>query len=191
MIDKKKKGKSFIINTLFVVFLGVLFFTPVGTSIKVWLNRALAMSPSLEKIEDFKSADLTGWTIVNEEGSQLDLDSLKDKVVIINFWATWCPPCIAEKPSFQELYDDYKNKVVFLFVTNEEAEKVAQFKAKHNYTLPIFFSMNAAPTALYSSSIPATFVLNKKGQIVVKKFRSADWSSSKFRVILDDLLEEK
>ena len=191
MFKEKKKKKSFIINTVFLVLFAVLIFTPLGTSFKVWVNQLVAMSPSLENKEDFQKVDFGDWKLVDENGNDFNLNELKDKVVVINFWATWCPPCIAEKPSFQELYNDYKNKVVFMFVTTDSPEKVEQFKTKYNYTLPVYYQKNDTPTMLYSSSIPASFVLNKEGEIVIKKFRAADWNSAKFRVILDNLLEEK
>ena len=116
---------------------------------------------------------------------------IKGKVVILNFWAIWYPPCIAEKPSFQTLYDDYKNSVVFLFVTTDTPEKVKAFKEKHGYTLPSYFQQDGPPAALYSTSLPASYVIDKHGNIVVKKFRAADWNSSKFRVTLDELIQAK
>lgn len=190
MFKEKKKKKSYITNIVFLALFIVLVFTPLGTSFKVWVNQLMAMSPSLENKADYNKVDFEGWELVDEKGENFNINDLKDKVVVINFWATWCPPCIAEKPSFQELYNDYKDKVVFLFVTTDSPEKVVKFKEKYHYTLPVYYQKNDTPTLLYSTSLPASFVLNKQGEIVVKKFRAADWNSSKFRVILDDLIEE-
>jgi len=187
----ERKKKRWISNLIFILILFVLLFTPLGTTFKVWMNQLLAMSPSLEKQEEVEHVSLEGWTLLDEAGNTFDVTSIKNKVVVINFWATWCPPCIAEKPSFQALYDDYKNKVVFLFVTTDPIDKVQAFKEKHQSTLPIFFQQDAPPALLYSSSIPASYVLDKNGNIVVKKFRAADWNSSKFRVILDELIQAK
>lgn len=189
MSAKNKGSKKWVSNVIFIIVLGVFFFTPVGTSVKVWLNRLLAMSPSLENVADQKKVNYELWQLINEKGEAFDFDRVKGKVVIINFWATWCPPCIAEKPSFQELYDDYKNKVVFLFITTDTPDKVKAFKEKYNSTLPIYYQKSAAPAVLFSESIPASYVIDKKGNIVVRKFRAADWNSSKFRVSLDELLK--
>ncbi|WP_158962887.1 TlpA family protein disulfide reductase [Myroides fluvii] len=187
----ERKRKGWIGNLIFIVILFVLLFTPLGTTLKVWVNQLVAMSPSLEKQEDIEQVSLDGWTLLDEEGRVFDIAQTKGKVVILNFWATWCPPCIAEKPSFQALYDDYKNNVVFLFVTTDDADKVKAFKEKHGYTLPTYFQQDAPPAALYSTSLPASYVIDKKGNIVVKKFRAADWNSSKFRVTLDELIQAK
>lgn len=188
-MKEKKKGKGWISNILFIIFIGVVFFTPLGTSFKVWVNRLVAMSPSLEKQEDMKKVSFEDWIVVDEEGKPFDFAAVDGRVIIVNFWATWCPPCIAEKPSFQELYNDYKDKVVFMFVTNDPVDKVKAFKEKNEYTLPVYYEKNSAPTELYSTSLPSSYVIDKKGNIVVKKFRAADWNSSKFRVMLDELLK--
>ncbi|MBB1151147.1 MULTISPECIES: TlpA disulfide reductase family protein [unclassified Myroides] len=187
--EKKKKG--WIGNAVFLLILFVVLFTPLGTTFKVWINQLLAMSPSLEKQEDVEQVSLEGWTLLDEEGRVFDIASTKGKVVILNFWATWCPPCIAEKPSFQALYNDYKDSVVFLFVTSDDPNKVKAFKEKHGYNLPSYFQQDGPPAALYSTSLPASYVIDKKGNIVVKKFRAADWNSSKFRVSLDELIQAK
>ncbi|MDR2221350.1 MAG: TlpA family protein disulfide reductase [Flavobacteriaceae bacterium] len=186
---REKKNSRWISNLLFIIVIGVIFFTPVGNEIKVRINRFIAMSPSLENKEDYKKVVLKQWDVVDEEGKEFDFASVEGKVIIINFWATWCPPCIAEKPSFQELYNDYKDKVVFMFVTTDSKDKVAAFKEKYGYTLPIYYQVDSPPALLYSSSIPASYVIDKEGNIVIKKFRAADWNSAKFRVTLDELLK--
>lgn len=188
MLNHKKKKQSWISNGLFIVLLFVLLFTPAGTTFKVWINRLLAFSPSVEKVENQEKLHAEGWLLLDEKGNQVAFEDFKEKPIIINFWATWCPPCIAEKPSFQKLYDDYREKVFFLFVTSDAPEKVLQFKTKHGYTLPVYYPVNAIPTMLQSSSVPASYVIDKSGNIVLKKFRAADWNSKSFRKELDGLL---
>lgn len=183
-----KKIKSYISNIVFLGVLVLILFTPVGTTFKVWVNRLVAMSPTLENKEDQELVHYNNWILLDQNGQELDFSTLESKVVIVNFWATWCPPCLAEKPSFQELYQDYKDKVEFLFVTNESPEVVQKFIDKNNYTLPIYYAKSPAPAMLYSQTLPSSYVIDKEGKIVVKKFRAADWNSSKFRVTLDDLL---
>ena len=188
-MDKKKK-RNIISNVIFVVAIIILLFTPLGTTVKVWLNRLVAMSPTVEQVADSERVALENWVLLDENGEQADFKAMEGKVIIINFWATWCPPCIAEKPSFQALYDDYKDKVVFMFITSEVPEKVLAFKKKHQYTLPIYYERSAPPAMLYSTSLPTSYVIDKQGRIVVEKFRAADWNSAKFRVSLDKLISE-
>lgn len=189
MQGNKKKNK-WIGNVVFIAFVVIILFTPLGTQFKVYLNRLVAMSPTVEKSEDTQKVDFTGWELVDQQGQRVDFSLLKDKVIIINFWATWCPPCIAEKPSFQALYDDYKDKVVFLFVTSDAPEKVNAFQDKHQYSLPVYYALTTAPAVLVSNTLPSSYVIDKQGGIVVEKHRVADWNSSKFRVGLNELLKE-
>ncbi len=186
---EKKKKKSWISNIVFIAVLAVIMFTPLGTGLKVWLNRLVAMSPSVERVENQEPALASNWMLQNESGESISFSDFEGKVVIVNYWATWCPPCIAEKPSFQELYNDYKEKVVFIFATTDKVDRVKAFKEKHGYTLPVYYPLNNPPASMDSNVLPSSYVIDKKGNIVVKKFRAADWNSASFRKTLDDLLQ--
>ena len=78
------------------------------------------------------------FTVQMIDGQKINLSELKGKVVLLNYWATWCPPCIAEMPDLEELYQAYKTQVDFYFVTNDDPEKVSIFMKKHEYTFPIY-----------------------------------------------------
>lgn len=184
------KKNKWVSNVIFALVMVVLLFTPVGTQFKVWVNRLVAFSPKEEAVSNRDCVNESEWFLKNEEGETVAFSDLQGEVIIVNFWATWCPPCIAEKPSFQELYEDYQDKVRFLFVTSESVEKAQAFKSKHGYSLPIYFPMSAPPEVMESSSIPASFVIDRNGAVVVKKFRAADWNSSSFRALLDGWIAE-
>ena len=93
-------------------------------------------------------------------------------------------------PSIQKLYDDYKDKVVFVLITKENTKTVNSFLDKKGYSMPSYNELSKSPSEFYFSSIPTTFVLNKKGEIVDYVVGSANWNSSNFREKLDKLLEE-
>ena len=120
----------------------------------------------------------------------IDFEDLKDKVVFVNFWATWCPPCVAEMGSLQELYTKYGNDVVFLFVTNDTADVTNEFLKDHNYTMPCYTKTSDLPDILSHRSIPNTFIINKEGNIVLHKVGGADWNSKKIQLIIKDLIKE-
>jgi len=111
-------------------------------------------------------------------------------VVVVNFWATWCPPCVAELPSLVKLYADYGDNVRFVLVNNEQPQKVSEFLKKKNYSVPVYFEKSRTPEVLRSKSIPATYILNKSGKIVVDEKGAANWDSESTRNLLDQLLEE-
>jgi len=107
----------------------------------------------------------------------------------VSFWATWCAPCIAEMPSMERLYEDYKDKVTFLFVTHEDWNTVSNFYAKKGYDFPTYNQVTNSPKELGSSSIPTTFILSKEKKIAVKKIGAANWNATSIRELLDTLLQ--
>ena len=185
-----KISKSQRSNIIFVIILGVLFFTPIGGQIKEFASKLLAFSPSVEDVEDRVVLDNYQWNLKGINTNDVNFNDARGKVVILNFWATWCPPCRAEMPSFQKLYDDYKDKVVFLFITNEGENKVNKFMKTNDYNLPSYNEYSSSPSVFDVSSIPASYVINKNGAIVIDKVGAADWDSDKFRNLLDELLAE-
>lgn len=178
-------------NILFVIFLGLILYPKTGGPIKIFVNRLIAFAPSEKKESNRETLQSWDWWLLNEEGQRVNLSDHKGQVVIINQWATWCPPCVAEMPSFDEVYQEYGDKVVFLFVSNEGIPKTSEFLQRRSMTLPIYQAYSNPPEQLRSQSIPATFVLDRKGRIAVKKIGAADWNASKFRKLLDELYSEQ
>jgi thiol-disulfide isomerase/thioredoxin len=172
-------------NILFGILIVLLFIPQTGKPIKIFVNRLLSFAPSTESEKNRETLESFDWNLVDLEGNMVDLNQYKGNKILINFWATWCPPCIAEMPSMQALYNDYKDKAVFLFVTNDNRPEVDQFLSKENYNLPIYQSASSPPAQLQSSSLPTTFLINEEGDIIIKKVGSANWNSEKVRKLLD------
>jgi thiol-disulfide isomerase/thioredoxin len=128
------------------------------------------------------------WQLQDRKGQEVNLKTFKGQVIVVNLWATWCPPCVAEMPSFQKLYNDYGDKVIFLFIANDDPDKVDRFLAKNGYELPVFFQTSSAPEAMSSNALPTTYIINSKGSIVASKVGAADWNSNRVRSLLDDQL---
>jgi thiol-disulfide isomerase/thioredoxin len=120
-----------------------------------------------------------------------NLQDEKGKVVFINFWATWCPPCLAELPTINALYQKEKGnpKVVFLTVdVDRDLPKSTKFLELKDYTFPVFASIGAE--TLYHEGIPTTLVIDKKGDIVFTHFNRANYDSDQFEKFLDDLARQ-
>ncbi|MCK9205601.1 MAG: TlpA family protein disulfide reductase [Salinivirgaceae bacterium] len=130
------------------------------------------------------------WRLMQMDGTEIELNQFKDKVLFINFWATWCPPCIAEMPQLQKLYESYGDKAVFLFVSNEELPLVEQFIKSKEFTLPVYIPITQYPTDFDTNSLPTTFIVSKKGELVLAKYGVAQWNSKRIHKILDKLVEE-
>ncbi len=176
-------------NILFVGFI-IFLFTPYGLPVRATLIKAVSFvttrvfSLEIDKEDQIRLADFN-WQLQSLDGQQVNMASFQGKVIVVNFWATWCPPCVAEMPSFQKLYNDYGDRVVFLFVANDDPEKVIRFLEKKGYDLPVFFQTSKVPEEISSNSLPTTYVINSDGNIVASKVGAADWNSSKVRSLLD------
>jgi thiol-disulfide isomerase/thioredoxin len=158
---------------------------------------ALILKPTLfihqPKVSDTKPPLLDEayqWNLKDMDGNRFLLEQHKDKVVFINLWATWCPPCIAEMPDLQKLYNDYKNEMVFLFISNENPNTIKTFMDKKGYTLPAFVPVTQYPADFETNSIPTSFLISKKGEMVMKKSGVAKWDSQKMRKIVDALISQ-
>ena len=187
-----KISSSKIKNIIFFVIIGMLILPQTRQPIQVLLHKSLALfSPST--IDESKQIVIENynWNLKNKEGTVYNFESTKGTVVLVNFWATWCPPCIAEMPNMQLLYDDYKDKIEFVFVSNEEFLVINEFLSKKGYTFDVFNPMTKFPDAFDVTSIPRTFLIDKTGRIVIDKSGAANWNSESVRKTIDELIETK
>jgi len=159
--------------------------------IQVGLHSVLTLfSPSITDLENRNQLSNYDWQLLDNSGNQFDFNKTKGNVIFVNLWATWCPPCIAEMPSMQKIYDDYGNKVVFLFVSNEDINITTSFLERKELSIPLFSPLSSNPIEISSKSIPATYIIDKNGFIVVEKTGAANWNSDSIRELLDSLLIE-
>ncbi len=177
-------------NMLFLVAMVALFVPQTGTPIRVFVQRLIATSPNEVEINNREKLLDYNWQLSNAEDKFENLQQSKNKVVLINMWATWCPPCLAEMPSLQKLYENFGDRVDFYFVSSEEKSVLQQFASKKGYTFPIFSESTTIPKILSTEALPTTYLISKTGEIVIKETGAADWNSEEIRNLLDKLLSE-
>jgi thiol-disulfide isomerase/thioredoxin len=120
------------------------------------------------------------WTVKSLAGQDFKMADTKGKVVFLNFWATWCPPCVAEMPTIQQLHEKLKDEgVVLVCISNEEASKVSRFVNEKGFTFPIYTIRGAPPAVFRTRGIPATFILSPDGKIAFRHIGSAKWDDDK------------
>ena len=173
LLDKLKKhmGKIQKIGGFILIVMGLLMFTK-GITMPEYVQ------PSNEQQGSEKSQQIPmapDFTLVDQYGQEHTLSDYKGKVVFINFWATWCPPCKAELPDIEEIYREYgmnKDDVVILGMTfpnmdrEKSKEEIIEFIEEEGYTFPTLFdeSMELA-YKYYINAFPTTFLINKDGTV--------------------------
>ncbi|WP_339831922.1 TlpA disulfide reductase family protein [uncultured Altibacter sp.] len=173
-----------------MVAIVLLILPQTRVPIQVFVQRLIAWSPSEIASEERVTVTEYDWPLQTHTREEVNFSRSEGSVVLVNFWASWCPPCIAEMPSLQKLHNDYGDVVDFYFVTTEELTVVNQFLQKKSYQLPVYVSGQRPPAAMDYQSLPTTFLISKEGKIVMRKEGAADWNSEKVRETIALLLAE-
>lgn len=128
------------------------------------------------------------FTLMNMQGEPVSLSQYRGKVVILNLWATWCPPCREEMPSMEGLYQKYKDQgLVILAVSADENGKkaVSQFLQRTPYSFPILLDSDSVVQNAYGVfRFPESFIIDRNGIVVKKIIGGHNWmSGSTFELI--------
>jgi thiol-disulfide isomerase/thioredoxin len=113
----------------------------------------------------------SSFSFIDSKGNTNNTSGFKGKVVFINFWASWCPPCRAEMPSINELYKKLQNDTnfVFLFINEDDDKtKANEYIEKNHFSFPIFYTSGIVPGEIFNGTLPTTVVIDKEGKIVLK-----------------------
>jgi thiol-disulfide isomerase/thioredoxin len=125
------------------------------------------------------------WSLHTLDGKALSFSECKGKMVFLNFWATWCKPCIAEMAGIEKLKRDMKDEnMVFLMVTEEAEETVRAFLKKHPIKLPVYRSGKGAPKMFKPRKFPYTLIIDKDGNIVFRRTGSMEWDQPACRDLI-------
>lgn len=180
-------------NLFFIVAIVLLLIPQTRQPIQIFINKGIALivKPTVIEASERKSLSNYNWQLKDISGNDFDFHSAEGKVIVINFWATWCPPCIAEMSSLETLYQKYNTNenVMFLLVSNEDISVISNFMTKEDYSFNVYQSLTDYPDKFNVSSIPRTFIISKNGEIVIDKSGAADWSSERVTNTIDELLK--
>ena len=178
-------------DIIFWLFILLMLIPVTRREISAFIIKATMMKPRMKDAEEVNKLSDKDYLLSLEEiptGKITRLGDFKGEIIILNFWATWCPPCRAEMPSLQNLYKDYQDKIKFVLVSNEDENKIMDYFKEYGYDMPVYIQRSALPPSFPVSSIPKTYLIGRNGQILVEKTGAANWNSDKFRKQLDDLM---
>lgn len=129
------------------------------------------------------------------DGNMVSLSSQRGKVILLNLWATWCPPCRAEMPSMEKLYNKLKNKnfTILAIATptppRETREKIENFIAENGYTFPVLIDDSREISYQYGSgSIPTSWIIDEEGKVVARFVGGMEWNTDLMLEIFEELL---
>jgi peroxiredoxin len=169
-------------------FLAILFFTEHAKSLQLPPPQMKIVAP------DERKGDDTDFTLPDLQGNSVRLSDLKGNVVLLNFFATWCPPCREEMPSLEELYLTYRNKgFVVLGVSNDaQGKKVVEpFIKKYESTFPVVLDSKSEVSRQYLvRGLPTTYLLDRQGRIAGISMGGADWNDEEAHALIEQLLQE-
>ena len=187
------KGKSFI--RLKDGLLGLLIIVAL-TLLILRVQRPSPENPQ-PKANQFKSQEgymAPRFSLRNLKGNIEGLDDHLGKVIVVNFWATWCVPCVKEMPSFENLYRRYRSQGLTLLAVSldkGDSTKVQEFADKHKLSFPILLDTKGVAEKLYPSfSIPFTYVIDKQGRVVARVDGAKNWESSETFEAVEHLLKQ-
>ena len=181
-----------------IIGTGLLIFSlsncqPILKAPAATLYSATLPTPEIDTTDNnqYPKADFN-LKVSDLEGNVVEMHNYRGKVIFLNFWATWCMPCVAELPSIEKLYQQFKDEdIEFLLISREDPEKVKSYKQRKNYTLPFLIENETSQiNKMYDSpGIPATFIINKKGDIIKASAGAEDWDDKEFIETLKQLIQ--
>ncbi len=134
------------------------------------------------------------FTLPDLNGKWMSLSEVKGKVILLNFWATWCGPCRVEMPSMETVYSELKDEGFEILAISSDPQGVAvtrPFSESNNLTFPILHDTEYEVSGAYGvRTLPMSFLIDRQGTLRHRVFGARDWNSSKAKEIIRHLLKE-
>lgn len=195
IIKSIKSNLGFIIT---LVVMSILIFNPDAKALLITgLMKTGLFTPNVGELQSNSPEETSNSkplvesaNFISSEGVAIDLANLKGKVIFLNFWTTWCPPCIAEMPSVNSLYNKFKDNsnVVFVMADADSDFKTSTaFMKKKKFALPVYIPAGQMPAQLFRGNLPTTIIISKKGEIVYSHEGMANYNSPKMEKFLTEL----
>lgn len=196
--NKRSQWKKEITQWVFIFLIGAALYASgyhtevIGRIQSVLLYTGVLQPDTDESIMHRRRAEYN-MPLLTVEGEQIYLSEFEGKTIFMNLWATWCPPCIAEMPNIQRLYDDIKDNEDIVFVMaslDQDPQKALDFVERKEFTLPVY-SVIAKPRVYDSSVVPTTYVISPQGDIVMEHQGMAKYDTDEFKDFLISVSDQE
>tara|TARA_R110000823_G_scaffold38655_1_gene103933 strand:- start:393 stop:1025 length:633 start_codon:yes stop_codon:yes gene_type:complete len=204
-IEKNKK-KAWVQYGIIAVVAITLYATGIHTEVIGFAQRGLLatglMNPDVEEIAQIRNnqnnpdvsvnSNLTkvnfNLKLTDRDGNIRSLEEFKGRVIFLNFWATWCPPCVAEMPSIDKLHEEMGDEVAFVMLSlDDDFEKAKAFDKRKGYDLPIYAPASNLPEMFQSSALPTTYIIDAAGNLALTHKGMAYYETKDFKGFLRSL----
>lgn len=194
---EKKSNKSELVKwVVTIALIAFLVLTGLHRPIIAGLQKAILatgiIQPDIKKENtSIKEIDLN-VALIDEQGMSMNLNDFEGKVLFINFWATWCPPCRAEMPGIQNLFEKVGTRnIEFVMISSDrDFQSAIDYKKKNGFTFPIYQLQGPLPVELESQVLPSTYVIDSGRHIVMTETGMAKYDSDKFVAFIMGLFKE-
>ena len=171
----------------------LLFLAVTGLLILFAMNQ----KESFRKSFELRSLDVgrpaPNFEFPGLDGKIVSLSDYRGKVVLVNIWATWCPPCIDEMPSMEKLYNELQGENFEILAVSIDAQglkAVAPFMKAHNLTFPALIDSEGTIKSLYKATgVPESFIIDKQGILIKKIIGPIDWATPEIFRFFRDLIQ--
>ncbi len=180
-----RKNTQLLLTILFVFIACVFLIVFLREERDSTLKTTEPIQPGLE---------MPNFTFPDINGREVSLSDHRGKVVLVNVWATWCPPCRQEMPSMQSLYEKFKGEnfeILAVSIDSEGRAAVAPFMRKMNLTFPALLDPGETIRSLYGiTGVPESFIIDKQGILVEKIIGPINWATPEVFFFFKDLIQK-
>ena len=185
----KKQACGYFLRALFFCAAWAAFIAPAHGQTKIDYKKAV---PILQPIKD--NVPSPEFSLTTPEGKKLSLKDFRGKIVLLNFWASWCMPCREEMPAMEKLYQEYKEKnfVILAVAVKDRKQDAIDFAKELKITYPIALDPEAQVGSLYGAwGLPSTYIIGPKGEGLARGWGPAEWHGNGARQLIKDLTDGK
>lgn len=130
--------------------------------------------------------------VFDRAGKETDLAKEDDRLLVVHFWATWCPPCVEEIPALSQFWDQYKDRgdvSLYAISVDKDWKTIDAFLAKHPSAIPMYHDPDAATAKRFGTSqYPETYIVNKSGRVLFRVQGAVDWSNPELKTRIEQIL---
>lgn len=177
---------------------GFLYFSIAGRTLLIKALMRTGLYKTEIKSDRKKMIESNTWVLpegivfADSAGRKVNLANQKGKLLFVNFWATWCPPCRAEMPSINALRNKLKGKNIDFYMVDvdQKTEESIKYMRKKQFDLPVHTIASFIPPEIFDGNLPTTLLISPEGKIVYHHIGAADYDDPEFLKLMNSYSEQ-